>query len=186
MFEKLHDKKGLQYLLGLIFGFCFGFLLQKGGVTRYKILMNQLLLEDFTVLKIIMTAIAVGMIGVYAMKQAGWIELHKKEGSLGKTIPGPLIFGVGFGLLGYCPGTGIGAFGHGSLDALVGGIGGMLIGCALYAAVYPKLKNTILNKGSFGDKTLIDILHVSNPWIVIIPVVLLIVGLLISLEAVGF
>jgi len=185
MFEKLHEKKGLQYLLGLLFGFCFGFLLQKGGVTHYNILMGQLLLEDFTVLKIILTAVVVGMVGVYAMKQAGWIKLHKKEGSLGTSIPGPLIFGVGFGLLGYCPGTGFGAVGHGSLDALIGGVGGMLIGCALYAAVYPKLKDSILNKGSFGDKTLIDVLHVRNPWVVIVPVAILIIALLISLERMG-
>jgi uncharacterized protein len=147
MFEKLYEKKGLQYLLGLLFGFCFGFLLQKGGVTRYKILMGQLLMEDFTVLKIILTAVAVGMVGVYAMKQAGWIELHKKNGSMGTTIPGSLIFGVGFGLLGYCPGTSIGAFGHGSLDALVGGIGGMLIGCVLYAAIYPEFAQFLVNEG---------------------------------------
>ena len=41
MFEKLHEKKGLQYLLGLLFGFCFGFLLQKGGVTHYNILIGE-------------------------------------------------------------------------------------------------------------------------------------------------
>lgn len=186
MFGKLHEKKRLQLFLGLLSGFCFGFLLQKGGVTRYDILMGQLLLEDFTVLKIILTAVAVGMVGVCVMKQAGWVELHKKEGSLGATVPGPLIFGIGFGLLGYCPGTGVGAVGHGALDALVGGVGGMLIGCALYAAVYPKLKNTVLNKGVFGEKTLIDVLSVRNPWVVIVPVVLLIAALLWWIEKSGF
>lgn len=186
MFEKLHQSKGPRYLLGLLFGFCFGFLLQKGGVTRYDIILKQLLLEDFTVVKIILTAVAVGMVGVYAMKQAGWIELHKKSGSLGTSVPGPLLFGIGFGMLGYCPGTGVGAVGHGALDALVGGVGGMLIGCALYAAVYPKLKNSILNKGSFGDKTLIDVLPVRSPWAVIVPVVLLIVVVLWWIESVGF
>lgn len=174
-----------RYLLGLIFGFCFGFLLQKGGVTRYEIIMKQLLLEDFTVLKIILTAVAVGMVGVYAMKQAGWIELHKKSGSLGMSIPGPLLFGIGFGLLGYCPGTGVGAVGHGALDALVGGVGGMLIGCSLYAGAYPKLKDGILKAGHFGDKTLIDVLHVKNPWLVVIPVVLGITGVLWAIERVG-
>ena len=186
MFVKLHQSKGPRYLLGLLFGFCFGFLLQKGGVTRYGIIMRQLLLKDFTVLKIIFTAIAVGMVGVYAMKQAGWIELHKKSGSLGTSVPGPLLFGIGFGLLGYCPGTGVGAVGHGALDALVGGVGGMLIGSSLYAAVYPKLKDSILNKGSFGDKTLIDVLPVRSPWAVIVPVVLLIALALLGLEKVGF
>lgn len=185
MFEKLHRSTGPRYLLGLLFGFCFGFLLQKGGVTRYDIILKQLLLENFTVLKIILTAVAVGMIGVYAMKQASWIELHKKSGSLGTSVPGPLLFGIGFGLLGYCPGTGVGAAGHGALDALVGGIGGMLIGSFFFAAVYPKLKASVLNKGSFGDKTLIDVLPVCNPWAVIVPVVLLIAVLLCGMEAAG-
>lgn len=186
MAGKIKLSNGPRYLLGLLFGFCFGFLLQKGGVTRYDIIMRQLLLEDFTVLKIIFTAIAVGMVGVYAMKQAGWIELHKKSGSLGTSVPGPLLFGIGFGLLGYCPGTGVGAVGHGALDALVGGVGGMLIGCSLYAAVYPKLKDSVLNKGSFGDKTLIDVLPARSPWAVIVPVVLLIALTLLGLEKMGF
>lgn len=111
-------------------------------------------------------------------------KLHEKKGS--QYLLGPLLFGIGFGLLGYCPGTGVGAVGHGALDALVGGVGGMMIGCALYAAVYPKLKHSILNKGSFGKKTLIDILPVRNPWVVIVPVVLLIAGLLAVLELAGF
>lgn len=185
MAGKINLSNGPRYLLGLIFGFCFGFLLHKGGVTRYEIILKQLLLEDFTVLKIIFTAVAVGMVGVYAMKQAGWIELHKKSGSLGTSVPGPLLFGIGFGLLGYCPGTGVGAVGHGALDALVGGVGGMLIGSALYAAVYPRLKGGILDKGSFGDKTLIDVLPVRSPWVVIVPVVLLIAAALWSIEAAG-
>ena len=185
MLAKLYNQKGLQHLLGLLFGFCFGFLLQKGGVCQYEMIVRQLLLEDFTVLKIILTAVAVGMVGVYAMRQAGWVELHKKEGSLGTSIPGPLIFGVGFGLLGYCPGTGFGAVGHGALDALFGGIVGMLLGCGLYAAAYPKLKQTILQKGAFGDKTLIDVLPIRNPWAVILPVVALIALVLFGLEKAG-
>lgn len=186
MSGKINLNNGPRYLLGLVFGFCFGFLLQKGGVTRYEIILNQLLLEDFTVLKIIFTAVAVGMVGVYAMKQAGWIELHKKSGSLGTSVPGPLLFGIGFGLLGYCPGTGVGAAGHGALDALVGGVGGMLIGSSIYAAVYPSLKESVLNKGSFGDKTLLDVLPICSPWAVIVPVVLLFAALLWAIEAAGF
>ncbi len=185
MLTRIHSRKGLQYGLGLIFGFCFGFLLQKGGVGHYETITRQLLLEDFTVLKIILTAIVVGMIGIYAMVGAGWVSLHKKSGSLGMSIPGPLIFGVGFGLLGYCPGTAVGAVGHGALDALIGGVIGILIGAGLYAAIYPKLKERLLKVGSFGDKTLIDVLHVRNPWVVIVPVALLIIVVLVIFERMG-
>ena len=186
MFTTLHKNKRLQLALGLLFGFCVGFLLQKGRVCDYEVIMGQLLLQDFTVLKVMLTAIVTGMIGVYAMYGKGWIKLHKEAGSLGTNIPGPLIFGIGFGLLGYCPGTSVGAVGHGALDALVGGIGGILIGAGLYAAVYPKLKTSILNKGAFGDKTLIDVLPVRNPWSVILPVAAIIGLVLFSLEKMGY
>ncbi|MDD2598488.1 MAG: YeeE/YedE thiosulfate transporter family protein [Kiritimatiellae bacterium] len=184
MFTRVHNNKRLQLTLGLLFGFCFGFLLQKGRVCDYEIIMRQLLLQDFTVLKIMLTAMATGMLGVYAMRGLGWVKLHKKAGSLGANIPGPLIFGIGFGMLGYCPGTSVGAVAHGALDALVGVIG-ILIGAGLYAAVYPKIKGRILAFGDFGGKTLIDVLPVRNPWAVILPLVAVIALLLFALEKAG-
>lgn len=186
MFTTLHDNKRLQLTLGLLFGFCFGFLLQKGRVCDYEIIMRQLLLQDFTVLKVMLTAMITGMVGVYAMHGAGWITLHKKAGSLGTNIPGPLIFGIGFGTLGFCPGTSVGAVAHGALDALVGGIVGIMIGAGLYAAVYPKLKGRVLSIGDLGDRTLIDVLPVRNPWAVILPVAAIIVLVLLVLEKMGF
>jgi len=182
MLKKLHSHKGIQYLLGLVIGFFFGFLLQKGGVCDYEVIMRQLLLEDFTVMKIILTAIVTGMLGVYAMRDAGWVELHKKPGALGTSIPGPLIFGVGFALLGYCPGTSVGAIGHGALDALVGGGIGIMIGAGIYAAAYPFLQKRVLHIGDFGDKTLIELVHARNPWTVIISVAVIIIIFLIFLE----
>lgn len=185
MFTTLHNNKRLQLTLGLLFGFCFGFLLQKGRVCDYEIIMRQLLLQDFTVLKVMLTAMVTGMIGVYAMRGKGWIKLHKKSGSLGTNIPGPLIFGIGFGMLGYCPGTSVGAVGHGALDAFVGGVIGIVIGAGLYAAVYPRLKGRILNVGDFGDRTLIDVFPVRNPWAIILPVAAVVVLVLLGLEKVG-
>ncbi len=185
MLKTLHNQTRIQYFIGLAIGFLFGFLLQKGGVCYYDIIMQQLLLQDFTVVKIILTAIVTGMVGIYAMRDPGWINLHKKSGSLGATIPGPLIFGVGFAILGYCPGTSMGAAGHGALDAIIGGIIGIMAGAGLYAAVYPQLKKTILPFGSFGDKTLIDLFQPRNPWFVIIPVAVFITGFLAVMEIVG-
>jgi uncharacterized membrane protein YedE/YeeE len=185
MFAVLHKSRRWQLMLGLLFGFCFGFLLQKGRVCDYETIMGQLLLRDFTVLKVMLTAMVTGMVGVYAMRGKGWIKLHKKSGSLGTNIPGPLIFGIGFGLLGYCPGTSVGAVGHGALDALIGGVVGTLVGAGLYAAVYPKLKGRVLDVGDFGDKTLIDALRVRNPWLVIVPVAGVIVCAMILIEWAG-
>ena len=50
----VHSKKGLQLFLELIMGIVFGFLLQKGGVTNYDVILGQLLLTDFTVVKIML------------------------------------------------------------------------------------------------------------------------------------
>jgi uncharacterized protein len=170
---------------GLVMGILFGFLLQKGGVTKYDVILGQLLLTDFTVVKIILTAILTGMIGIYGMKSLGWVELSVKSGSWGMNGIGGLIFGVGFALLGYCPGTIAGAIGNGALDALVGGLAGIWIGSGLFAALYPKLRSGILKKGDFGDLTLPKLFKV-NDWVVVIPTAALITAVLFWIEMAGF
>jgi hypothetical protein len=169
---------------GFLFGIIFGFLLQKGGVTKYDVIIGQLLLEDFTVLKIMLSATVTGMLGIHLMKCLGWIELKPKAGSWGKNAIGGLIFGLGFALLGYCPGTISGAIGNGYLDALVGGLTGILLGSGFFAAAYPKLRNGILRKGDFGDLTLPQLLKI-NDWIVIAPLSGLLILLLYLMERAG-
>lgn len=56
--------------------------------------MGQLLLTDFTVVKVILAAILVGMLGIYPLKRRGLIRLHLTSGSLSATGIGSLIFGV--------------------------------------------------------------------------------------------
>ena len=164
-------------------GFIFGFLLQKGGVAKYDVIMGQLLLKDFTVIKIMLTAIVVGMIGIYLMKGMGLVQLHPKPGSVGMTVVGGLIFGIGFALLGYCPGTISAAIGQGNLDALLGGLIGIIIGSGIFAHLYPKLEG-FLKKGWFGEITFPEYLKV-NPWIVIIPLCLLIIFFLYVVELIA-
>lgn len=168
-------------LFGLIFGILFGFLLHKGGATKYDIILGQLLLYDFTVLKIMLSAVVVGMIGIYSMKSLGWIELSIKSGSMGMNIIGGLIFGVGFAILGYCPGTIAGAVGNGYMDAIVGGIAGIVLGTWIFALMYPKLKDGILKKGDFGKLTLPRLLKVSD-WAAVVPAALLIILILVWFE----
>jgi Mn2+/Fe2+ NRAMP family transporter len=95
-----------------------------------------------------------------------------------------LIFGLGFALLGYCPGTFAGAFGNGYLDALVAGLAGILLGSGLLAAAYPNLRNGILKKGDFGNLTFPRLLKV-NDWIVVIPLSVLLILLLYLMERAG-
>lgn len=169
---------------GLVFGILFGFLLQKGGATKYDVIVGQLLLHDFTVLKIMLSAVLTGMVGIYLMKTLGWVELHAKRGSWGMNMIGGLIFGVGFAVLGYCPGTIAGAIGNGYLDALVGGLAGIIIGAGLFSALYPRLNRGILKKGDFGDVTLPQLIKV-NDWVIVIPVAVLIFLLLLWMERTG-
>ena len=169
---------------GFLFGIIFGFLLQKGGVTKYDIIIGQLLLEDFTVIKIMLSAVVTGMIGIHLMKSLGWIQLKPKAGSWGKNAIGGLIFGVGFAVLGYCPGTIAAAVGNGYLDALTGGLIGIIVGAGLFAALYPKLRYGILKTGDFGDLTLSRLLKV-NDWVVIVPLSGLIILALYLIERAG-
>ncbi|MBN2383946.1 YeeE/YedE family protein [bacterium] len=180
----IHFRNNPTLLWGLAFGILFGFLLQKGGATKYDVIIGQLLLTDFTVLKIMLSAVLTGMIGIYFMKSLGWVQLNPKSGSVGMNVIGGLIFGVGFAVLGYCPGTIAGAIGNGYLDAAVGGLAGILIGSALFAALYPRLNQGILKKGDFGDLTLPRLFKV-NAWLVVVPVTGLILLLLYWLERAG-
>lgn len=178
------SKRDRSHLIwGLVFGILFGFLLQKGGVTKYDVIIGQLMLSDFTVLKIMLSAVLTGMIGIYLMKTLGWVNLYPKVGSMGSNIIGGLIFGVGFALLGYCPGTVASAIGNGYLDALVGGLAGILIGTSIFAALYPRLKG-ILKRGDFGNVTLPQLFQV-NDWVVVIPIAVLIFLILLWIERIG-
>ena len=152
-------------LYGLITGIAFGFLLQKGRVLRYDKQLGALRLMDMTIVKFMLSTVLVAMVGVYLLKDVGLAKLSIKSTILGGVIPGGLIFGIGWGLLGYCPGTSAGALGEGRWDS-IWGILGMLAGAGLYAEAYPALKNTLLTWGDYGKITLPQALGV-NHWIVI-------------------
>lgn len=145
--------KGRAIVQGGIFGFAFGFLLQKGGVGTYHILVGQLLFQDWTVVKIMASAIVVGMLGVFALHHFGKVKLHIKPTRLGPNILGGLVFGAGFALIGYCPGTAAAALGQGSWDVLFG-MAGLVTGSWIYAEFSGPMKHTVENWGDRGKLTL--------------------------------
>jgi len=152
---------------GALTGLVFGFLLQKGGVTRFNVIVGQFLLRDFTMIKIMLTATIVGGIGIYAMRASGMdVALHVKSTALLANALGGVIFGIGMALLGYCPGTGVAALGDGSRHAIPG-IAGMLFGAAIFAEVYPWFKTNVLTVGAFGKITLVDLSGVAPWWILL-------------------
>jgi hypothetical protein len=87
--------------LGLATGILFGFILQKAQVTKYQKIVSFFRWSDLTVQKVMFAAILVGMVGVYALHDLGWVNLHIKPTLLGANILGGLIFGAGMLLLGF-------------------------------------------------------------------------------------
>ncbi len=147
-----------RLLLGLATGIAFGFILQKGQALKYQKILDALRLRDFTIWKLMFTAIGVGMIGIHLMNATGLVTLQIKPTIMSANLLGSLIFGVGFALLGFCPGTCVGAAGEGRLDGLTSGVVGLLIGAGLYAEVYPHLLPNFLKVGALGKITLPQLL----------------------------
>ena len=137
----------------VIFGVIFGVLLHRGGVANYNVIVNQFRFRDFTVLKIMMTAIIVGGLGVLALNSAGLANYHIKAANMLGVVLGAAIFGVGMVVYGYCPGTAIAAAASGSLHALFGLVG-LLVGGTLYAFSFPWISANLLPVGALGKVSL--------------------------------
>lgn len=175
-----NNNKTLRQGLGI--GIIFGFLLHKGGVTKYDVIVGQLRLTDHTVIKIIFSAIIVTMLGISYFYPKGLLPVEVKSGSIKNACIGGLLFGVGFGLLGYCPGTIAGAIGSGSLDALSGGLVGIILGTILFAKIYSTLVDkNILTQDKYSGYSVFHKVK-SNPFKVTIPISIIILIILFALE----
>lgn len=164
-----------EHILGLVTGIAFGFLLQKGRVLRFDKQVGAMRLRDMTILKFMLSAIVVGMIGIYVLKDMGMITLGHKPMNVGAVIIGGILFGIGWAVMGYCPGTAVGAIGEGRWGALFA-IAGMITGAALYAELYPALKSSVMAWKDFGKIGLPETLGVSH-WIVIPVFAAIVIGL---------
>ena len=151
--EDKQEPKQSNLLLPLVFGLVFGFLLQRGGMGKYEVLIGQLLLTDFAVVKVMLTAILVGMVGVLGMHSRGLVKLHLKPTRLVSNIGGGLMFGAGFAMIGYCPGSAAAALGEGRWDALFG-MAGLVAGSYLYAECSGWVEGVVAAWGDFGKLTL--------------------------------
>ncbi|WP_422486633.1 YeeE/YedE thiosulfate transporter family protein [Gudongella sp. DL1XJH-153] len=178
-------KNNRTLMQGLIIGIFFGFLLQKGGVTKYDVIVGQLRLIDFTVLKIILTAIVVSMLGISYFYPKDMVPVKTKAGSIKNATIGGLLFGVGFGLLGYCPGTIAGAIGNGYIDAITGGLIGIVLGTVIYAIMYGKLKEKgVLTQDKYSEYSLFHKIK-GNPFKVTLPFGAFLVIVMYLMESIG-
>jgi len=139
-------------ILASIFGLLFGFILHKSGASNPQHIINMLRLKDFRLVKIILLAIGFSSLLLFALSSLGIIEPHfsVKTAYVGVMVGG-LIFGIGWAVSGFCPGTSVAALGAGRKDAFVF-IGGGLIGAFLFMLIYGSIKNTALFDNLFGGK----------------------------------
>jgi len=123
----------------LILGFLFGAILQYANLNKFNVISGLALRENFAVPKAIALSIGIGLILLSFEIAFGMASYHVKPFILGGLLIGGLLFGAGMALLGYCPGTLAISLGEGSIDALIGIIGG-LFGGLFYTIVLPYIK----------------------------------------------
>lgn len=135
--------------LGIVFGFVFGWLLQRARLTDTNVIVAQLRLRDYTLFKVMLTAIIVGGVGVFFLHSGGFAAYHIKPANLLAVALGAVLFGIGMAIYGYCPGTGLAAIGTGSLHALAGAFG-MLAGAIAFAFSFDWIKDALLPIAAAG------------------------------------
>jgi uncharacterized membrane protein YedE/YeeE len=90
------------FIIAIVLGIGFGFSLNKAGLTKYHKIANQFRFTDMTILKYMITAIAVAMTGLYIFRGLGWITFPTVPATyIVGNLVGGLIFGVGMALAGY-------------------------------------------------------------------------------------
>jgi uncharacterized protein len=156
---------GIASLLGLGFGFA----LERAGFGSARKLTAVFYLWDMAVVKVMFTAIVTTMAGLFLLSAGGWMdlsELYLEPTSYPAQILGGLVFGAGFIVGGYCPGTSLSAAATGRKDAMLF-ILGMLAGVVAYAEFTPGLEAWI-KAGSEGELTLPTLTGIGMGWWVLI------------------
>jgi uncharacterized protein len=131
------------HLVAVGIGILFGAVLERGGLGSARKLTGQFFLRDFTVFKVMFTAIVTAMLGLFWLGRSGAVDLsfiYVPETYLAPQVAGGLIFGVGFALAGLCPGTSCvaAATGRGDGAAVVAGLfSGVLIAGLTFALFAP-------------------------------------------------
>ena len=129
----------MMFFMILGFGFLFGWVLQWGKLNRFNTISGFATLEDLSVGKALLVSIGLGIILIHGAFGLGLVGFHVKPFVTGGLILGGILFGMGMAILGYCPGTMAVSLGEGSLDALVGILGGLL-GGLFYTLLLPSIK----------------------------------------------
>ena len=136
-------------------GVGFGFVLESAGFGSARKLTAVFYFTDMAVVKVMFTAIVTAMVGVYVLAAAGLLdldEIYLVPTNYGAQFLGGLVFGAGFIVGGYCPGTAVAAGATGRIDAM-GFILGIIAGIGVYAELMTGVDAWIRNTNQ-GEMTL--------------------------------
>jgi hypothetical protein len=164
----------VELAIALVLGFGFGFCLERAGFGSARKLTAVFYLWDMAVVKVMFSAIVTAMAGLFVLSSAGLLdlgELYLEPTNLAAQALGGLIFGAGFIVGGYCPGTSVAAMATGRQDAFAFALG-MLCGVLAYAALMPGVDDWI-KAGSLGELTLPTLTGIGMGWWVLVFVAVL-------------
>ena len=170
----------LAIIVGIAMGIVFGFALEKSRVFEPGIIVGQMQMRNFIMIKVFLAAVATGAVVLAALNGFGYVKLHPKAALYSADIIGGLLLGAGITLAGACPGTTLAQIGAGYRDALFTIVGG-LAGAVAYSYAEPALSKTFLGQG--GGKILFTELVGVPYWMGALALAAAIVVILIALEA---
>lgn len=133
-------------LVGLLMGAVFGLALEKSRVFEPGMIVGQMQLRNFIMLKVFLTAVATGAVVLAFLNGLGFVKLQPKAALYAADAVGGFILGIGIALAGACPGTTLAQVGAGYRDALFTVAGG-LAGAVAYSYAQPALSSTFLGSG---------------------------------------
>jgi len=136
----------LAITVGIAMGIVFGFALEKSRVFEPGIIVGQMQMKNFIMLKVFLTAVATGAVVLAVLNGFGYVKLGPKAALYSADIIGGLILGAGIALAGACPGTTLAQVGAGYRDALFTLVGG-LCGAVAFTYAQPFLSKTFLAQG---------------------------------------
>ncbi|WP_426243579.1 DUF6691 family protein [Psychrobacter sp. TWP2-1-2] len=137
----------LKNIIGLLAGLLFGFGLLISGMTdpvKVQGFLDVFGAWDISLALVMGGGLMVAIVGVQLAKrqQTSWIgssiEMPTKTTINKKLLIGAMLFGIGWGLVGICPGSGIVLLGTGQWQAYVF-IPAMIVGMLVYQWLEPKL-----------------------------------------------
>ena len=160
---------------GLATGILFGYVLEQAGFGSPCKLTAQFRLRDWSVFKVMFTAIIVASVGILLLQinnTFGSTGFYVPKAFLGATLVGGALIGAGFAVGGYCPGTSVVGAMSGRIDGFIFAFG-MVVGIWMFSGVFDtSWMQDILSSGKVEARTLPQLLGIS-PWLVVLAMIVM-------------